>query len=96
MIFTKEQIKELEKRLYMNRVKDSQFPNATDLDGSEFFVIVQDGKNKKISLSDMWNFLLKKAVEDVVKDNNKNIDDILDTITYFGNEDSDNDPKNPK
>lgn len=94
MIFTQEQIKEIEKRLYTKRIKDSQFPEASRLDGSEFFVIVQDGANRKISLSNMWDYLLKSLVEKSVEENSKEVAELLGKIAYFGRPDVDPDTTN--
>lgn len=52
--FTKQEIEEIRTRLAATGVKDSQFPTATRIDFEDFIAIVQRGKNKKVSVSDLF------------------------------------------
>ena len=48
--FTKAQIEEIRKQLATMGVRDTDLPNAHELDGDELVAIVQDGINKKVGV----------------------------------------------
>ena len=53
--FTKQQIDEIEQALTARSKKDSQFPGADLLEGTELIPIVQNGVNKVMTYSGLWN-----------------------------------------
>lgn len=55
MIFTQEQINEIKQRLALSGSKDLQFPLAElPLTGEEVIAIVQNGKNKRVSIEEFY------------------------------------------
>ena len=76
MIFTQEQIQEIYSRLRRLGIKDTDFPPAHEVDGSETIAIVQDSVNKKIPLSLIFD---SPAFESYYKL-------LIDTITEKENE----------
>lgn len=55
MYFTKKDYELIEKHLKHNAKKDTGFPDASlPLEGKEFLAIVQDGRNKKTSISSIY------------------------------------------
>lgn len=65
--FTKQQINEIEQALIARSKRDSQFPGADTLDGTELIPIVQNGVNKIMTYSGLWNKVaadLQKFVEE--------------------------------
>lgn len=55
MIFTRDQIEEIRKKLFEMGVTDLSMPEAdTPLSGTEVISLVQNGVNKKINISDFW------------------------------------------
>ena len=52
MYFTQEDLRKIESWLYNRAIKDTDFPNADPMDGSEQIPIIQDGKNKTLKLYD--------------------------------------------
>lgn len=65
MFFTQEDYKKIEHWLYTRGVKDSQFPNAHSLDGSEDVPILQDSKNKKMNINDFIYHIASSGIQDV-------------------------------
>jgi len=57
--FTKQQIDEIEQALIARSKKDSSFPGADALDGTELIPIVQGGVNKITTYSGLWNTVVK-------------------------------------
>lgn len=55
MYFTQDDYRKIEEWLSHRTVKDSEFPEADPLDGTETFLILQDKKNKVIKLKDFIN-----------------------------------------
>ena len=55
MYFTQDDYIKIEEWLSHRTVKDSEFPEADPLDGTETFLILQDKKNKVIKLKDFIN-----------------------------------------
>lgn len=52
--FSRQEIEEIASRLQSLAVKDSQFPDASVITIDDFVAIVQDGKNKKISIAELY------------------------------------------
>lgn len=52
MYFTQEDYRKIEAWLYKRVVRDTDFPNADPLSGTEKVPLIQDGKNKTINLND--------------------------------------------
>lgn len=50
MFFTQEDYKKIENWLKARAIKDSEFIEASSLDGDEYVVIVQNGENKKVTI----------------------------------------------
>lgn len=50
MLFTQEDYKKIENWLKARAIKDSEFIEASSLDGDEYVVIVQNGENKKVTI----------------------------------------------
>lgn len=58
MIFTQEQLDEIEKRLALKGIKDVQFPEANlPLEGTEIIAITQNGINKKVTINDLLEYV---------------------------------------
>ena len=51
-MFTRQQIEEIKKKLFVLGKSDSQFEKTNNLDRNDFFAVVKDGENKKISVND--------------------------------------------
>lgn len=49
-MFTSNQIEEIRKKLLLEGIKDTQFPQASLIDGTETIVIVQQGENRQLNL----------------------------------------------
>ena len=67
--FTKQQIDEIEQALIARSKKDSSFPGADALDGTELIPIIQGGVNKVTTYSGLWNAVskdLRQYVEDAL------------------------------
>ena len=64
--FTKQEIEEIRIRLAATGVKDSQFPSVTTVNLDDFIAIVQDGKNKKATLSDILVHLGEEIFENFI------------------------------
>lgn len=65
--FTKQQIDEIEKALIARSKRDSQFPGADTLDGTELIPIIQNGVNKIMTYSGLWNKVAADLQEFVEK-----------------------------
>lgn len=52
-MFTSNQIEEIQKKLKFIGVKDTQFPIAETVDEQDTVVLVQDGKNKRVSIKNL-------------------------------------------
>lgn len=77
---TKEQIAEIAKSVASVSIKDTDFPEASQLSGDEFVAIVQDGINKKMSLLSALEQLLAAQDETGVIGRLDNIEDELSKI----------------
>lgn len=64
-MFTKEQILEIQKKLEAAGMKDSQFPVATSVSGSEEFSILQDAQNKRLGIKTFTDYI-SLAIQDIV------------------------------
>lgn len=62
MQFTKEDYRKIEEWLKLNSLKDTDFVEADELQGSELITIIQKNKNKKFQLSEITK-LAKNAYE---------------------------------
>lgn len=60
-MFTKQQIEEIAYKLKLLNKKDSQFEKAKDLNDSEELAILQEGKNRKLSLSSFIQYLSSRV-----------------------------------
>lgn len=61
-MYTKEQIEEIGKRLGLLGIKDTQFPPAVPIDGTEVLALVQSGENRIIRVDDLCKELAKYIV----------------------------------
>lgn len=86
-MFTKTQIEEIAKKLAAMGKKDSQFKVANSLGGSEYFPILQNGENKKLSLIKLINYTKNSIVPDIENAINTAKDEILAEIAKMTNED---------
>lgn len=91
--FTQEQIDEIRRRLtQLSGVKDSQFEKAVTFNKNDQVAIVQQGKNKKIDIGELRNWLF--ALDDTPTQGSENpvtsdgiynyIQDIIETIVVEG------------
>lgn len=62
-MFTCNQINEIRKKLSLLGAKDTQFPEASKLDGNEIVVIVQNGENRKTTISTIVGLLSGVSVD---------------------------------
>ena len=51
--FTREEVEEMGRRLAVLAVKDTQLPEADPISGDEEVAIIQDGKNKRVKVTDI-------------------------------------------
>ena len=63
MYFTKEDFKKIDQWLKRNSVKDTEFMPASKLEGNETITIIQNGKNKNLTLADIVGFVQFEALE---------------------------------
>ena len=70
-MFTKEQIKEIEYKLFLRAKKDTQFEEAFPLSGEEQLAIIQDNKNKKLSIKTLTQELYDSSVGGVLNISDK-------------------------
>lgn len=61
--FTKQQIDEIERALIARAKKDTSFPGADILDGTELIPIIQNGVNKITTYAGLWNQVSKDLQE---------------------------------
>ena len=67
MHFTQEDYKKIEQWLLKNSVKDSEFQEALlPISGEETIVIVQEGYNRKMSVKDLSDNILKLGISDFI------------------------------
>ena len=82
--FTREQIEEIRRRLYYEGKKDTDFPLAHEVDGSETIAIVQDSVNRKIPLSLIFNSpafeSYYKLLIDTITEKQNELNSIIDEI----------------
>lgn len=67
MFFTKEDIQKIKKAIFEQGVKDTDFQDADDLTSEEYIVVVQDGQNKKVKVSDIIDVIRNVLVIPEVK-----------------------------
>lgn len=61
--FTKQQIDEIEQALVARSKKDSQFPGADQLEGTELIPIIQNGANKVTTYAGLWSQVSRELRE---------------------------------
>lgn len=66
MYFTQEDYRKIEAWLKSRAVKDSEFMQASPLNGKEWVAILQDGHNKKIKLDSLFHQIIKYNTSDLV------------------------------
>lgn len=66
MHFTQEDYKKIENWFNSRSVKDSDFQDATSLNGKEFVTIIQNGHNRKINIKVLVEQLLNLGIEDFI------------------------------
>lgn len=71
MHFTQEDFKKIETWLKGNAIKDTEFKEASPLNGKEVVAIVQNGYNRKISIKNLIGQLSNLGVEDFLNISNK-------------------------
>ena len=64
-MFTKSQIKEVAELLRAASIKDSKFTVASALDGTEYIAILQDAKNRRLLLKQVF-FYLQKHIDPAI------------------------------
>ena len=69
MFFTQEDYKKIENWLKERAVKDTDFNYAGGINGEEYVVIVQNGKNKKVSIKDILNII---EIDSSLNENSEN------------------------
>lgn len=89
-MFTRKEIEEIAQALEARGKKDSQFPLAIELNGSEEVAILQDKLNKRTSLNDMFTFYKDyivppilsaiEVVENAIEDLGKEIETDLSAL----------------
>ncbi len=58
--FTRDEIEELRKSLATSSMKDSDLDDARKLLLTDYVAVVQDGKNRKVSVEDLGDFLTER------------------------------------
>ena len=66
MFFTREDILKIQQALLQLGVKDSELPSVESVTYDDILSIVQDGKNKQISIKDFFNQLSLWRREDFI------------------------------
>lgn len=93
-MFTRKEIEEIAQALEARGKKDSQFPLAIELNGSEEVAILQDKLNKRTSLNDIFTFykdyivppilsaieVVENAIEDLGKEIETNLSALQTTV----------------
>jgi hypothetical protein len=86
MFFTTEDYKKIQKWLQHNSIKDTDLPDTGDITGTETLVIVQNGKNVRVSLSEFVDQLFLLGIPDFVNATDKfdahSLDDVIKAIPY--------------
>lgn len=65
MHFTIEDYRKIERWLKENSVKDTEFPETSDLYLNEYLTIIQQGINKKVKLNSLLEFILNNTDSDL-------------------------------
>lgn len=65
-MFTVEQINEIARKLQAQSKKDSQFPLAKALSGTEYVAILQDQENRKVLLSELTEYIKQQIAPDIL------------------------------
>lgn len=74
MIFTKEQIEEIKRRLSLEGIKDTEFLQAdVPVKGTDIITVVQNGENRKCTLSELISFIKPGDGFDISDDNEMSI-----------------------
>lgn len=90
MYFTQEDYRKIERWLTSKSIKDSDFQEALELDGSESVAIVQNGFNRQINVKRLINELLNIGINDFINvtDNynarNITLSEAISIIPYKG------------
>jgi hypothetical protein len=71
MFFTTEDYKKIQEWLQHNSIKDTDLPDTGELTGTETLVIVQNGKNVRVSLSEFIDKLFLIGVPDFINTTDK-------------------------
>lgn len=66
MYFTQEDYKKIEGWLKRNSVKDTEFPEAMDLNGNEVLVITQEGENRKLYIRDLLIAITQLQIPSII------------------------------
>lgn len=74
--FTKQQIDEIEQALIARSKKDSQFPGADQLEGTELIPIIQNGTNKVTTYAGLWAQVSRELREYVEQALNTKVDKV--------------------
>lgn len=84
MIFTEEQIREIRSRLAQIGIKDTDLPSADEVNGGETIAIVQEGLNKKILLSQVFESpafsSFYKLLMDTIEQKCEELDTLIEDI----------------
>lgn len=65
-MFTVEQISEIARKLQAQSKKDSQFPLAKALSGTEYVAILQDQENRRVLLSELTEYIKQQIAPDII------------------------------
>ena len=82
MFFTQEDYKKIEHWIQKHSIKDTEFQEASFLEGEETITVVQGGHNRKVFIKDLVNQIFKLGISDFI-----NITDKY-KVSYIGIEDA--------
>lgn len=80
MYFTKTDLKQIEDYINRNSIKDSEFPDANELQGSEIVSILQNGVNKKIRVNDLADSVSEILSQDYINVTHNYLNDQASTL----------------
>lgn len=92
MFFTQEDYRKIEKWLQLRTLRDSDFPSTDFLRGTEWIPIIQNGKNKTISVNEFIKQVAIMKLPDLLNNTKdsiiNNIADLIDFLKGFTDDDN--------
>ena len=92
MFFTQEDYRKIEKWLQLRTLRDSDFPSTDFLRGTEWIPIIQNGKNKTISVNEFIKQVAIIKLPDLLNNTKdsiiNNIADLIDFLKGFTDDDN--------